>query len=52
MTAVGSFTPAEPTVTLSLPLPTAGDFAAVDISIQSNDGPPEHSNVSLAGARF
>jgi Anti-sigma-K factor rskA len=52
MTAVGSFTPTKPTVTLSLPLPTAGDYAAVDISIQKNDGPPEHSNVSLAGASF
>jgi hypothetical protein len=52
MTAVGSFTPAKPTVTLSLPLPTAGDYTAVDISIQRNDGPPEHSSVSLAGASF
>ena len=52
MTAVGSFTPAKPTVTLSLPLPTAGDYTAVDISIQKNDGPPEHSKISLAGASF
>ena len=52
MTAVGSFTPAKPTVSLSLPLPAAGSYAAVDISVQKNDGPPEHSNVSLAGASF
>jgi hypothetical protein len=52
MTAVGSFTPAKPTVSLSLPLPAAGAYAAVDISVQKNDGPPEHSNVSLAGASF
>lgn len=52
MTAVGSFTPAKPKVSLSLPLPAAGAYAAVDISVQKNDGPPEHSNVSLAGASF
>jgi hypothetical protein len=52
MTAVGSFTPVKPTVSLSLPLPAAGSYAAVDISVQKNDGPPEHSNVSLAGASF
>ena len=52
MTAVGSFTPAKSTVSLSLPLPAAGSYAAVDISVQKNDGPPEHSNVSLAGASF
>ncbi len=52
MTAVGSFTPAKPTVSLSLPLPAAGAYAAVDISVQKNDGPPEHSNISLAGASF
>lgn len=52
MTAVGSFTPAKPTVTLSLPLPAAGTYAAVDISVQRNDGPAAHSQVSLAGATF
>jgi Anti-sigma-K factor rskA len=52
MTAVGSFTPAKPTVTLSLPLPDPGTYAAVDISVQQNDGPPEHSSISLAGASF
>lgn len=52
MTAVGSFTPAERTVTLDLPLPTPGDYAAVDISVQQNGGPAAHSLVSLAGGTF
>lgn len=52
MTAVGSFTPAKRTVTLSLPLPAAGTYAAVDISVQKNNGPAAHSGVSLAGASF
>jgi hypothetical protein len=52
MTAVGSFTPAKRTVELSLPLPAAGTYAAVDISVQKNNGPAAHSGVSLAGASF
>jgi anti-sigma-K factor RskA len=52
MTAVGSFTPASRDVTLDLPLPTPGNYAAMDISVQANDGPPTHSGTSLAGARF
>ncbi len=52
MTAVGAFTPAKRTVTLSLPLPAAGAYAAVDISVQKNNGAATHSNVSLAGASF
>jgi anti-sigma-K factor RskA len=52
MTAVGSFTPAKPTITLSLPLPAAGTYAAVDISVQKNNGTATHSSISLAGASF
>ena len=52
MTAVGSFTPAKRAITLSLPLPAAGTYAAVDISVQRNNGPAAHSSVSLAGASF
>ena len=52
MTAVGSFTPAARTVSLDLPLPAPGDYAAVDISVQQNDGPAAHSSVSLAGGTF
>jgi hypothetical protein len=52
MTAVGSFTPAGGTVNLVLPLPVPGRYAAIDISVQPNNGPAAHSQVSLAGATF
>jgi anti-sigma-K factor RskA len=52
MTAVGSFTPAGTSVHLVLPLPAPGTYAAMDISVQRNDGPPQHSQISLAGATF
>lgn len=52
MTAVGSFTPAGRNVQLNLPLPGPGRYAAVDISVQRNNGSPAHSGTSLAGARF
>jgi anti-sigma-K factor RskA len=52
MTAVGSFTPAGTKVHLVLPLPAPGAYAAMDISVQRNDGPPQHSQTSLAGATF
>jgi len=52
MIAVGSFTPASRDMDLTLPLPAPGDYAAVDISVEPNDGPPAHSGTSLAGATF
>jgi hypothetical protein len=52
MEAIGSFTPASQTVKLDLPLPGAGDYAAVDISVQQDGGSPQHSNTSLAGGAF
>jgi len=52
MEAIGSFTPTSQTVKLDLPLPGAGDYAALDISIQQDGGSPEHSNTSLATGAF
>jgi anti-sigma-K factor RskA len=52
MEAIGSFTPASQTVKLDLPLPGAGDYAALDISIQPDGGSPQHSNTSLASGAF
>jgi len=52
MTSVGSFTPSSRNVDLTLPLPVPGDYAAVDISVEPNGGPPAHSGTSLAGAKF
>jgi len=52
MTDVGPFTPHSATVKLSLALPAPGDYAAVDVSVQKNGGPKQHSNVSLAGGSF
>jgi anti-sigma-K factor RskA len=49
MEAVGSFTPTSSRVELELPLPSPGDYAAIDISIEENGGPPAHSGTSLAG---
>jgi hypothetical protein len=52
MEAVGSFTPTSSNVTLDLPLPGPGDYAAVDVSVEENGGPPIHSDTSLAGGTF
>lgn len=52
MTSVGSFTPSARDVDLTLPLPAPADYAAVDISVEPNGGPPAHSGTSLAGAKF
>lgn len=52
MEAVGSFTPTSDTVELDLPLPGPGDYAAVDVSVEENGGPPAHSGTSLAGGTF
>jgi hypothetical protein len=52
MEAVGTFTPTSSDVKLDLPLPGPGDYAAVDVSIEENGGPPVHSDTSLAGGTF
>ncbi|MEZ5102502.1 MAG: anti-sigma factor [Thermoleophilia bacterium] len=52
MEAVGTFVPTDDSTHLELPLPGPGEYAAFDISIQADGGPPEHSGVSLANASF
>ena len=52
MEAIGSFTPTSHTVELDLPLPGAGDYAAVDISVEQDGGSPLHSDTSLASGAF
>lgn len=52
MEAVGVFDPASSDVSLELGLPGAGDYVAVDISVEPDAGPPEHSGTSLAGGEF
>ncbi|MGZ8717062.1 MAG: anti-sigma factor domain-containing protein [Gaiellaceae bacterium] len=52
MEAVGSFTPADSDTRLEFRLPGPGDYRAVDVSVEPDGGPPEHSSISLAGASF
>ena len=52
MEAVGVFDPTTPDVRLELGLPGAGDYVAVDISVEPDAGPPEHSGTSLASGTF
>ena len=52
MEAVGVFDPTAPDVDLELGLPGAGDYVAVDISVEPDAGPAEHSGTSLAGGKF
>lgn len=52
MEAVGVFDPTSSDVSLELGLPGAGDYVAVDISVEPDAGPPEHSGTSLAGGEF
>lgn len=53
MISVGTFhTDAPQDVALELELPVRGSFAAVDVSVEEDDGPPEHSNTSLATGAF
>lgn len=52
MEAVGTFVPTDDSTHLELPLPGPGQYAAFDISVQADGGPPEHSGISLASAAF
>lgn len=52
MESVGVFTPTSSDVELDLPLPGPGTYAAVDISVEEDDGPPAHSDTSLASGAF
>jgi anti-sigma-K factor RskA len=52
MEAVGTFAPTDDSLRLELPLPGSGDYAAMDISLEEDGGPPEHSGTSIAGGAF
>lgn len=52
MEAVGVFSPQSTDVRLELRLPGSGDYEAVDVSVEPDGGPAEHSGRSLAGGRF
>ena len=52
MTAVASFSPAGGRVALLVPLPAPDRYAALDISIQRDDGPASRSPLSLASGTF
>lgn len=52
MEAVGSFAPDRPSVRLELPLPGSGNYGALDVSVEEDSGPADHSGRSVAGATF
>ena len=52
MEAVGTFTADGDDARLELRLPGPGDYQAVDVSIEPDSGPAEHSGISLAGGTF
>ena len=52
MEAVGAFTPTGSRVRLKLGLPGAGDYEAVDVSVEPDGGSASHSGLSLAGGHF
>ena len=52
MEAVGAFTPEDEDASLEFRLPGPGDYRAVDVSVEPDGGPAEHSDVSLAGGSF
>jgi hypothetical protein len=51
MEPLGTFTSSDDP-SLELPLPGAGSFTAVDVSVEPDGGPAAHSGVSLAGGSF
>jgi anti-sigma-K factor RskA len=52
MEAVGVFVPTSATADLEFRLPGPGDYEAVDVSVEPDGGPAEHSGRSLAGGAF
>ena len=52
MESVGELAPSDGEAELEADLPGTGPFAAVDVSVEPDDGDPEHSGVSLAGGTF
>jgi hypothetical protein len=49
---IGTFTPDDGSVHLELRLPGPGRYLSIDISVEEEDGPPEHSGRSIATARL
>jgi Anti-sigma-K factor rskA len=49
---IGTFTPEDGKAHLELPLPTPGRYLSIDISVEDESGPPDHSGRSVATARF
>ena len=52
MEAVAVVSPSGGAVRLDVPLPGAGTYAATDVSVEDDGGPPEHSGTSVAGGTF
>jgi hypothetical protein len=52
MEAVGNFNVSSETTHVEANLPGRGEYVALDISLEDDNGPPEHSGVSIAGAKF
>jgi anti-sigma-K factor RskA len=52
MEAVGVFVPTSATADLEFRLPGPGAYEAVDVSVEPDGGPAEHSGRSLAGGKF
>lgn len=49
---IGTFTPKEGKAHLELRLPKAGRYLSIDISIEEESGPPDHSGRTVATARL
>jgi Anti-sigma-K factor rskA len=49
---VGAFIPRAGHAHLEVPLPTEGKRLSIDISVEEQDGPPEHSGETVAAARL
>jgi hypothetical protein len=49
---IGTFTPEDGKAHLELRLPTPGRYLSIDISIEDEGGPPDHSGRSVAAARL
>jgi anti-sigma-K factor RskA len=52
MESVGEVAPTDGEADLEVDVPGTGPFAAVDVSVEPDDGDPAHSGVSLAGGTF
>jgi len=49
---IGTFTPQEGKAHLELRLPKPGRYLSIDISIEDENGPPDHSGRTIAAARL